>query len=61
MDILSGYRTYIAAAIMLATGIAQMLGIDLPAFDGQSAGQLVIEAIAIIFLRKGMKGAAGGV
>jgi len=61
MDILSGYRTYIAAAIMLATGIAQMLGIDLPSFDGQSAGQLVIEAIAIIFLRKGVKGAAGGV
>ncbi|WP_083989022.1 glycoside hydrolase family 108 protein [Devosia geojensis] len=59
MNLLSGYRTYIAAALMLATGIAQILGIDLPAFDGQSGGQLVLEAIAIIFLRKGMKGAAG--
>ncbi len=60
MNLLSGYRTYIAAALMLATGIAQILGIDLPAFDGQSGGQLVLEAIAIIFLRKGLKGTVGG-
>jgi lysozyme family protein len=59
MNALSGYRTYIAAAFMLLAGLAQMLGVDLPALDGQSAGQLIMEAIAIIFLRKGMKGEVG--
>ncbi len=55
MDVLSGYRTYIVAGMMLLVGVAQVLGIDLPALDGQSAGQLVMEALAIIFLRRGIK------
>lgn len=59
MNALSGYRTYIAAGFMLLAGLAQMLGVDLPALDGQSAGQLIMEAIAIIFLRKGMKAEIG--
>jgi lysozyme family protein len=61
MNALSGYRTYIAAGFMLLAGLAQMLGVDLPALDGQSAGQLIMEAIAIIFLRKGMKAEVGRV
>ena len=52
---LTGYKTYIIAALMLMTGIAQLLGLDIPAFDGQSAGQLVMEALAVIFLRRGLK------
>lgn len=59
MDILSGYRTYIVAIFMLSAGLAQLLGIDLPALDNNSAGQLIMEALAVIFLRKGLKGDIG--
>lgn len=59
MDLLNGYRTYIVAAFMLAAGLAQLLGIDLPALDGNSAAHLVMEALAVIFLRKGLKGDLG--
>ena len=56
MDILNGYRTYIVAALMLIAGLAQVLGIDMPSLDSGSAGQLILEALAVIFLRKGLKG-----
>lgn len=59
MDKLNGYRTYIVAALMLLAGLAQMLGIDLPTLDGSSAGNLILEALAVIFLRKGLKGGTG--
>lgn len=59
MDILSGYKTYIVAAFMLLAGLAQMLGIDLPALDSGSAGSLVLESLAILFLRRGLKGDIG--
>jgi lysozyme family protein len=55
MTMLSGYRTYIVAAFMLVAGLAQVLGVELPALDGGSAGSLILEALAIIFLRKGLK------
>ncbi|WP_083982391.1 glycoside hydrolase family 108 protein [Devosia soli] len=61
MDILSGYRTYVVAAFMLLAGVAQMLGVDLPTLDGGSAGSLMLEALAIIFLRKGLKNETGSV
>ena len=44
---------------MLLAGLAQMLGIDLPTLDGSSAGNLILEALAVIFLRKGLKGGTG--
>lgn len=56
MDRFNGYKTYITAAIMLLAGLAQVLGIDLPALDSGSAGHLIMEALAVIFLRKGLKG-----
>ena len=56
MDRLNGYKTYITAAIMLLAGLAQVLGMDLPTLDGSSAGHLIMEALAVIFLRKGLKG-----
>ena len=59
MDMLNGYKTYITAAIMLLAGLAQLLGIDLPALDGGQAGHLIMEALAVIFLRKGLKGDIG--
>lgn len=55
MDILNGYRTYIVAALMLVAGLAQVLGIDMPTLEGSSAGHLIMEALAVIFLRKGLK------
>jgi len=59
VDILSGYKTYIVAGFMLLAGLAQMLGVDLPALDSGAAGSLVLEALAILFLRKGLKADIG--
>jgi lysozyme family protein len=59
MDMFNGYKTYIVAAFMLLAGLAQVLGIDLPALDGGSAGHLIMEALAVLFLRKGLKGDIG--
>lgn len=56
MDLFNGYKTYLVALIMLLAGLAQVLGIDLPALDGGSAGHLIMEALAVLFLRKGLKG-----
>ena len=58
MDLLKGYKTYLVAAFMLLTGLAQLLGVDLPALDSAEAGHLVLEALAVLFLRKGIKGQA---
>lgn len=55
LDILSGYKTYIVALAMLIAGLGQMLGVDLPGFDQQSAGQLIFQALAVLFLRRGIK------
>lgn len=61
MDLLNGYKTYLVSLIMLLAGLAQVLGIDLPALDGGSAGHLIMEALAVLFLRKGLKGDIGRV
>ena len=60
MTFLAGYRSYIVAAFMLAAGLCQLVGIDLPTLDGQSAGQLIMEAFAVVFLRKGITNAIKG-
>ena len=59
MLFLSGYKTYIVAAMMLLAGLAQVLGIDLPSLEASSAGHLIMEALAVLFLRKGLKASAG--
>ena len=56
LTFLVGYRTYLVAVAMILAAVTQLLGVDVPSFDGQSAGDLLMEAVAIIFLRKGMKG-----
>ncbi len=53
---LDGFKTYLVAAAMVLAAISQLIGVDLPSFDGQSAGQLLMEGLAILFLRKGIKG-----
>ena len=57
MNILSGYKTYIVAAAMLVAGLSQLLGVDLPGFADQSAMQLIMESLAVIFLRRGVSSA----
>ena len=59
MSFLAGYRTYIVAGAMLLTGVAGLLGVDLPSFTGQAPGTLVMEALAFFFLRQGLKTDAG--
>ena len=61
MNLLSGYRTYIVAAVMLLAGLAGLAGIDIPSFDGQPPASLVMEALAFFFLRKGLKTVPGNV
>ena len=58
MNIMSGYKTYLVGAFMLVSAVAQLAGVDLPGFEGQSALQLLTEALAIIFLRKGIDSGA---
>jgi hypothetical protein len=58
LSILDGYKTYMVAAVMLLAAAAQLLGVDLPTFEGQSSGHLLMEGLAIVFLRRGMKSAA---
>jgi peptidoglycan hydrolase-like protein with peptidoglycan-binding domain len=55
MSFLAGYRTYIVAAAMLLTGVAGLVGVDIPSFTGQAPGNLVMEAMAFFFLRQGLK------
>lgn len=55
MQFLTGYKTYIVAIIMLLSGIGQLLGVNIPGFDGQTSGQLIVEALAVLFLRRGIK------
>ena len=56
LGILNGFKTYIVAAAMVLAALSQLVGVDPPSFDGQSAGQLLMEGLAILFLRKGVKG-----
>ncbi|MHB1104673.1 MAG: hypothetical protein ACYC0C_18255, partial [Devosia sp.] len=58
LSFFDGYKTYVVAAAMLLAAISQLLGVDLPSFEGQSAGHLLMEGLAIIFLRKGIKASA---
>lgn len=58
LSFLAGYRTYIVAAAMVLAGLSQLVGVDLPSFEGQSAGQLLMEGLAIIFLRRGLQAAS---
>lgn len=54
MNMLTGYKTYIMGILMLVAGIAQFAGLDVPGFDGQTAGHLIFEGLAVVFLRKGL-------
>jgi uncharacterized lipoprotein YmbA len=55
MNLLDGFKTYIVAIAMVLAALSQLIGVDLPNFDGQSAGHLLMEGLAVLFLRKGIK------
>lgn len=59
MSVFDGYKTYIVGALMLIVGIAQSFGIEIPMFGEYSGPQMVMEALAIIFLRRGLKSDLG--
>jgi len=54
LNFLAGYKTYIVGAAMLVVGLAQLVGVAIPDFTGQSAGDLLMQGLAIIFLRQGI-------
>ena len=56
LGILDGFKTYLVAGAMILTALGQLVGVDIPSFDGPAAGQLLMEGFAIMFLRRGMKG-----
>ena len=57
LGLLDGFKTYIVALAMVLAALAQLVGLDLPSFDGHASGQLLMEGLAILFLRKGIKAA----
>jgi len=56
LGLLDGFKTYLVAAAMILAALGQLVGVDIPSFDGHAAGQLLMEGLAILFLRKGIKG-----
>ena len=58
MNVLTGYKTYIAAGLMLLVGVVQLLGVSVPAFGTTDPGTLISGALALIFLRNGINTAA---
>lgn len=58
MDIFQGYKTYIVGAMMLLTALAQIAGIAVPGFENHSAAQLLMEALGLIFMRRGIANVA---
>ncbi len=59
MSLFDGYKTYAIGLLMLIVGIAQMAGVTIEAFGDYSGTQLVMEALAVIFLRRGLKSEIG--
>lgn len=55
MTLFEGYKTYAIGLLMLLVGASQLVGIEIPQFGDYSSTQLIMEALAIIFLRKGIK------
>lgn len=55
----SGKRSYSVAAAMVALGVSQYLGVDIPGFNPEQAGQLVVEGLLGGFIRNGI-GKVGG-
>lgn len=57
LNFLPGIKTYLVGILMVLVAAASLLGVDVPAVDPNTALQTVMEGLAIIFLRKGIKNA----
>lgn len=51
---MSGYRTYLAAALMVAVAVAKLFGIVIPGFESVDPGLLISNALGFTFLRAGV-------
>jgi lysozyme family protein len=60
LNFLAGYKTYVVGAAMLIAGIAQLAGVSIPAFGSESAGDLLMQGLAVIFLRQGITNTVTG-
>lgn len=54
MDFLSGKKTYITAILMIAMGVLEMVGIDVPNLAATDAPQLVMTGLGFFFMRQGI-------
>lgn len=55
MNILSGFKTYIVAVIMVLSGVAEILGVDVPGVEAADASRMIMEGLAFFFVRAGIK------
>lgn len=51
---LSGQKTYIVAGLIMASAIAEIMGYDLPYMTADDAGKMLMEGLALIFVRLGI-------
>ena len=55
MNILKGYKTYLAAGVAILVAIAELVGIDVvPSIDQSTALNALWIAVTAAFLRRGM-------
>lgn len=54
MNFITGYKTYIVAAVLLLIGALSFLGITIPGFEGDP-GLTISTAIGLIFGRVGAR------
>lgn len=59
LNLFQGKKTFVTAAAMIAIGVAEVAGIDIPAVDAANAGSLIVEGLGFIFLRAGIKNDVG--
>ncbi len=52
MNFLSGYKTYISAAILLLAALAKLGGVDVPGFEDMDVGAMIVNAMGLFGLRK---------
>lgn len=55
MDWFAGYRTYAVSALMVLSGVTELVGVDVPWVEAADAGRWITEGLAFMFLRKGVK------
>lgn len=55
---LTGYKTYITAGLMVALGAASIFGINIPGFTADP-GTLIMSALGLVFARNATANATG--